>query len=143
MNEINILNALKESFDLQKMESEFLKTETGMKSKMEIMNQGYSTYEVPIKEIKYGTFATTVTYKNGLFVSLNMTLMEKENQEYNDDMFTEKSLLMEKKKQDEWLEATIGFLSENYKFQWGTIESVIDWKSWGAYIVIKIHRDYL
>jgi hypothetical protein len=113
-------------------EKDFLLSDPGKSAKLLIDNAGYHTYLLSADKVKGTLFSFLAVFYNGVLQSVALTNCEDAGQ----SSYQESELITLKQKHDGWLISAIG-ASGPYRFNWGSIESVYDKKSWSASIVFR------
>ena len=118
-------------------ENQFLKKYPTATTSVE--NGEYKSYS--IRNISFDTDNCRITafFKSGSLTNFYITLCD-EAAKYDVSKFTEKELKKDKKEQDIFLKKWLGNIKSTNDYPWGTLESVMDQKSWSVSIVVTYKK---
>ena len=110
------------------------------KATISIENGEYRSYVIRNISIGLENCNLMVFFKSCSLTHFHITLCDKAAT-YDGSKFTEDELKKDKKEQDIFLEKWLGNSKSKNQYAWGTVESVIDQKSWSVSIIITYKKN--
>ncbi|MBC8009826.1 MAG: hypothetical protein H7067_06995 [Burkholderiales bacterium] len=126
-----------EVIDAHSTELAFLGSNVGRSSVVFVKNREYCSYSTPVVGVFGAQCVVVLFFREGVLMRVNITVCGSvdDASEHEAAAFSEEELKMDKIKQDRWLICNLGG-SPPYDFSWGSVESVLDKRSWSCNVVI-------